>query len=290
MEHLQLEPAFGSYLKSAAYNDLLGVTVLRGDHDAARKLLQSHPLASAKPAILKRGYFADANEFNFALAEEFVGLTSNDPTETGWGDLMRMTPRWTKDPEIIQQVQAFGQAAIGLQFLKAGKEDEGRRELVEAGKKRLSILQKQFRKSIYASPLPYWTDQVLLEIALAAALSGATPDYEFVVQAQATLSRSVETSPDVALATQAIQRSDERRRIAQSLRTIDYQQMDWERSQMADLAKRLVSPERPNSTCLKSRLQILDNGREFIRQRQRLRTALLGDSSEGVDWSLTWRP
>ena len=197
---------------------------------------------------------------------------------------MRMTPRWTKDPEIIQQVQAFGQAAIGLQFLKAGKEDEGRRELVEAGKKRLSILQKQFRKSIYASPLPYWTDQVLLEIALAAALSGATPDYEFVVQAQATLSRSVETSPDVALATQAIQRSDERRRIAQSLRTIDYQQMDWERSQMADLAKRLVSPERPDSDLVsKSRLQILDNGRDFIRQRQRLRTALLGDSSEGVD-------
>ena len=168
--------------------------------------------------------------------------------------------------------------------MKAGKKEEGRRDLVEAGKKRLSTLQERSRKSIYASPLPYWADQVLLQIALAATLSGATPDYEFVVQAQAVLGRSVETGPDVALATQAIQRSDERKRIAQSLRTIEYQQMDWERSRMADLVKRLASPERRDSDVVsKSRLQILDNGNEFIRHRQRLRAALLGDGNEGVD-------
>src|SRR5260370_32434366 len=176
LDQLQLKPALNSYLKSAAYNDLLGAEVLRGDHDAARKLLQSHPLMAAKPAILKRGYFVDANEFNFALVEEFTRLVLKDATETGWGDLMKMSPAWTTDPQKIQEVQPFGQAAVGFQLLRAGKQDEARLEIIEAGKKRLSTLQGRYRKSVYASPLPYWTDQVLLEFALAANLSDATPD------------------------------------------------------------------------------------------------------------------
>jgi len=57
---------------------------------------------------------------------------------------------------------------------------------------------------------------VLLEFALAATLSDATPDYELVLQAHIVLHRSIETSPDDALTSQAVQPSDERKRIAQS--------------------------------------------------------------------------
>jgi CHAT domain len=285
LDHLQLNPALNSYLKSAAYSDLLGVEVLRRDHDAARKLLQSHPLMAAKPAILQRGYFADANEFNFALAEEFARLILKDPTETGWGDLMKKQPRWTTDPERIQEVQAFGQAAVGLQLLRAGKNDEARRELVEAGRKRLSTLQDRYRKSVYASPLPYWTDQVLLEFALAATLTDAAPDYELVLQAHVVLNRSIENSPDDALTSQAIQSTDERKRIAQSLRTIQYQQADWERAQLVDLAKRLASPDSRNSDeVAKVRWRIFSVGKDFVQQQHRLRAALAdGRGSEGVD-------
>jgi hypothetical protein len=285
LDQLQLKPALSSSLKSAAYNDLLGAEVLRGDHDAARKLLQSHPLMAAKPAILKRGYFADANEFNFALVGEFARLVLKDATETGWGDLMTMWPRSTTDPERIQEVQAFGQAAVGLQLLRAGKNDEARHELIEAGKKRLSTLQDRYRKSVYTAPLPYWTDQVLLEFALAATLTDATPDYELVLQAHVVLNRSIENSPDDALTSQAIQSTDERKRIAQSLRTIQYQQVDWERAQLADLAKRLPAPDSRNSDeVAKVRWRILSVGKDFIQQQHRLRAALAdGRASEGVD-------
>jgi CHAT domain len=275
LDQLQLTPALKSQLKSAAHTDLLGVEVLRGNHDAARKLLQSHPLMSAKPAILARGYFADANEFSFALVEEFARLILQDPTETGWDDLMKVSPKWTRDPERIQEVQTFGQAAVGLSLLRAGKQDEARREFVEAGKKRVSALQDRYRKSAYASPLPYWTDLLLLEFALTATLTDATPDYELILQAHVVGNRSIETSPDDALTIQAVQPSDERRRIAQSSRTIQYQQIDWERAQLVELAKRLQSPDARDSEAVnKGRLDILNTGKDFIRHQHRLRAAL----------------
>jgi hypothetical protein len=283
LDQLQLAPPLRLSLKLAAYNDLLGVEVLRGDHDAARRVLQSHPLMEAKPAILKRGYFANVTEFNFALAEEFVRLALKDQTETGWRDLMKMAPRWTTDRERIQEVQAFGQAAVGFQLLRAGK-GEARRELVEAAKNRLGILQERYRKSVYVSPLPYWTDQVLLEFALAATLSDATPDYELVLQAHIVLNRSIETSPDDALTSQAVQPSDERKRIAQSLRTIQYQQVDWERAQLADLAKRIESADRRESDMItKGRLGIFRAGNAFIDQQQKLRAALSDNANQPVD-------
>ena len=83
---------------------------------------------AAKADILARGHFANGNEFDFALAEEFVRLMIGDPAKTGWGDLMAMPPRWTKDREEILSFEAFGQAAVGLQLAKAGRTDEARRD------------------------------------------------------------------------------------------------------------------------------------------------------------------
>ena len=269
-----------------AYNELLGAEVLRGDRDAVRELLRSHPLQASREAILKRGYFADAGEFDFAVADEFARLVLQDPADQGWGDLLKLPPRWTTDAERLQEVQAFGQAAVGLHLLRTGKTEEARPALIEAGRQRLGTLQERYRKSVYASPLPHWTDQLLLEFAIAATLSsGGMPDYDLLLGAHVVLSRSVETSADDALASQSIQVSDEKRRIAQSVRTIAYQRADWEKTELAALAARLSSPDkRGRETIDQERLRILRTANDFAVQQRRLHAALIdANTSGGVD-------
>ena len=244
LDQLQLLPAHKLALQVSAYNDLLGLVVLSGRLEAARDLLKSHPLMAAKSKILARGYFADSNEFNFALAEEFVRLMVADKAKTGWGDLMTMPPRWTKDPEEILDVQAFGQAAVGLQLAKAGKSEEARRDLVSAARKRLGVLREQYRKSIYAAPLPRWADIVLADFAIEATLSQAAPDYDLIIQANVLQNRTIATSADDALTSQAIQSSDDAKRTAQTLQTIQYQQAAWDKAQVLALTKRVLSVRR----------------------------------------------
>ena len=175
LDRLQLGPGHKLAIQVSAYNHLLGLEILRGGFDTARDLLKSHPLMAAKADILARGHFANGNEFDFALAEEFVRLMIGDPARTGWGDLMAMPPRWTKDREEILSFEAFGQAAVGLQLAKAGRTDEARRTLVSAARKRLDVLREEYRKSAYAAPLPRWLDLVLADFAIEATLAQARP-------------------------------------------------------------------------------------------------------------------
>lgn len=275
LDRLQLRPAHKSALQVSAYNDLLGLEILRGSFDTARDLLKSHPLMAARAEILSRGHFADGNEFNFALAEEFVRLMLGDRAKTGWGDLMTMPPRWTKDPEEILDVQAFGQAAVGLQLAKAGKAEEARRDLVSAARKRLAVLREQYRKSTYAAPLPRWADIVLADFAIEATLAEAAPDYDLIIQANALLSRTIATSADDALTSQAIQPSDDGKRTAQSLQTIQYQRAAWEKAQVLALTKRVLSSDEGDREALaRERQRILHAGNEFTRQLQRIRASL----------------
>ncbi|MPZ34850.1 MAG: CHAT domain-containing protein [Rhodospirillales bacterium] len=275
LDRLQLGSAHKLALQVSAYNDLLGLEVLRGSFDTARDLLKSHPLTAAKAEILARGHFADGNEFNFALAEEFVRVMLGDGAKTGWGDLMTKPPRWTKDPEEIVDVQAFGQAAIGLQLATAGRIDEARRDLVSAARRRLAVLREQYRKSIHAAPLPRWADIILADFAIEATLAQAVPDYDLIIQASALLNRTIATSADDALTSQAIQASDDGKRTTQSLQTIQYQQAAWEKTQMLALTKRVLSSDEGDREVLgRERQRILYVGNEFTRQLQRIRAAL----------------
>lgn len=285
LDQLQLSPSLKSFLESNTYNYLLGAEVLRGERDGLRNLLASHPLMEAKPAILKRGYFADVNEFNFGVAEEFVRLVLNDSSDPGWGELMKMPPRWTTNPEWVNEAQVFGQAATGLHLLRTGRKDEARRELVEAGKRRLATLQDRYRRSVFASPLPYWTDLLLLEFSLAATFSSGTPDYDFALGAQTVLDRSIATGADDALTSQAVQDSHEKKRAAQSLRTIEYQRAGWEKAEVAALAERLSSSDRRSADAVsRDRLRILRTANDFAVQQGRLRAALLDTvANEGVE-------
>lgn len=275
LDRQQLRPTYKLALQVSAYNDLLGLEILRGGFDVARDLLKSHPLMAAKADILSRGYFADGNEFNFALAEEFVGMMIGDIAKTGWGDLMTMAPRWTKDREEILDVQAFGQAAVGLQLAKAGRMDEARRDLVSAARKRLDVLREQYRKSTYAAPLPRWADIILGDFAIDATLAQAAPDYDLIVQASALLSRSIATSADDALTSQAIQPSEDAKRMAQSLQNIQYQRAAWEKAQLVALTRRVLSSDEGDREALaRERQRTLYAGSEFTQQLQRLRSAL----------------
>ena len=289
LAQLQLRPPIRSFLEASAYNELLGAEVLRGDRDAARNLLQTHPLQVSREAILKRGYFADASEFNFGVADEFIRLVLKDTTDKGWGELMKLPARWTTDADRLQEVQAFGQAAVGLELLRTGRPEEARHELIEAGRKRLAALQARYRKSVYASPLPYWTDQLLFEFAIAATLSaGGMPDYDLILGAHVVLNRSIGTSADDALASQSLQPSDEKRRIAQSVRTIGYQRAGWEKEELTALAGRFSSPKKPNpETLTKERLRILRTANDFAVQQQRLHAALLDTNAAGGVDSVT---
>ena len=283
LDRLQAQPAWKLVLKANAYNELLGAEVMRDDREAARNLLQSHPLAAAKASILKRGDFADAGEFNFAVADEFVRMFLGDSSETGWAELMKRPPRWTTDPEQLQEMQAFGQAAVALHFLRTGKTEEARLAFVEAGRKRLATLQERYRRSIFASPLPYWTDQLLFEFAISATLPpGGTPDYDFILGAHVVLNRSVGTSADDALARQAVEASDEMKRIVQSLRTMAYQRAAWEKAELAALVSRLSSSGKQNPEAIAlDRRRILRVANDFAVQQQRLRAALIETNATG---------
>lgn len=275
LDRLQLEPKHKLAIQVSAYNNLLGLETLRGGFDTARDLLKSHPLMTAKAEILARGHFNNGNEFDFALADEFVRLMIGDPATTGWGDFMAMSPRWTKDPEEIRSFEAFGQAAVGLQLVKAGKLDEARLALVSAAKKRLAVIREQYAKSAYAAPLPRWVDILLADFAIEATLSQAAPDYDLIVQASVLLNRTIATSADDALTLQAVQPSDDRKRTAQSLQTIQYQQAAWEKAQVLALAKRVLSPDEGDREALaRERQRTLFVGNEFTQQLQRLRMAL----------------
>ena len=279
LDRLQLRPSLKAALKSGTYNYLLGLEVLGGDLDAARRLLQAHPLMASKSAIIQRGYFADGNELEFALAEEFVRFALDDPADTGWGNLMTDPPRWTTNAAERRSIEAFGQAAIGLQYAKLGKQEEARRALEDAGRKRLRTLQDEYRKSTFASPLPRWPDAVLLELAVAATLSSAAPDYDLVVQAHSVLQRSLDTSSDDALASQAVQSSDERKRIAQALRTTQYQRAAWEKEELAALAQRLSSGDtRSPDSVARDRQRVLLGGQNFLANLQQLREALKSEA------------
>jgi hypothetical protein len=274
LDRLQLRTPLKARLKAGTYNYLLGLEVLAGNFDAARTLLQSHPLMESKPAIRQRGYFATDLEFDFALAEEFVRFALGDSADTGWGDLMRQPVRWTTNADEIRSFEAFAQAAIGLQLARQGRTDEARHELEQAARKRLAGLQDTYRKSIYASPLPRWPDLVLLELAMAATLSSDSPDYDLVVQAHVVTNRSLETSADDALAYQAVQLSDERRRTAQALRTTQYQRAAWETAELLALTQRLAGDQRSPDSVRRDRHRILYSGSQFLSNVQQLRTAL----------------
>lgn len=281
LDRLQLKPDLAAYLKATTYNYLLGTEALRGDRSAVNDLLQSHPLLAAKPTILKRGHFDNESEFNFAVAEEFVRFFLNDRTDAGWSELLKTTPKWTTDPERLAEVRAFGQAAAGLALARMHKPG-ARREFIEAARMRLGTLQQRYRQSKYSSPLPYWTDQLLLEFALASTLSEGTPDYELVLGAHIVVTRSIETSPDDVLASQAIQASDERKRVVQALRTIDHQRSAWEKARLAALAQRLASPDTtPSDKAFKQRFDIVRTASDFTEQQRRLRAALSDQTGQG---------
>jgi CHAT domain len=283
LDRLQLGPARKLALQAAGYNDLLGLEVMSGRPDEVRGLLKSHPLMAVKAEILARGYFADGNEFNFALAEEFARWSLRDQTTTGWGDLMRLPPRWTKDPDEIQSVQAFGQAALGLQLVKAGKTEEATHAFISAARKRLDHLREQYRKSAYAAPLPRWADLTLADLAIEATLSQAQPDYDLVVQANALLSRTIATRPDDALTSQAVQPTNDDKRTAQSLQAIQHQQATWENAQVFALTKRVLSADEGDREALaRERQRILYAGNQFTQQLQRLRANLAARSRDNA--------
>jgi CHAT domain-containing protein len=274
LDAVQLRPELKSFLRAIVYNDLVAAEVLRGDVAAARRLLQSHPLMSSKPEIISRGYFMDGHEFGFALAEEFVRFALQDPAETGWHELLIKPPKWTNDREALEEIRALAEAAIGLRLARMGKAEEARRHFVDAARIRLPVLLDQHRKSTYGVPLPSWTDNLILQFAVGSTAFSGTPDYDLILSAHLVLGRSIESSADDAATNQAFRDADDEKRIAQSLRIIDYQRAAWEKTKVGALLERLGSQgQRDPDQAWKERLNVLSYANDLIEEQQRLRTA-----------------
>ena len=275
LDRLQLTPDQTSAFRTTAYNDLLAAEVIRGDFVSARNLLKSHPLMEAKSAILSRGYFANLNEFSFALAEEFVRFASKDGSETEWDNLLVKLPSWTTDPERVQELQAFGQAAVGLRLTRMGKGKDGLQHFIEAARIRLAALLDRQRAAVDGAPPPFWADQLILQFAVEATLVSESPDYDLMLRANLVLGRTLEARPDDTLVNQALQDSDEGRRNVQTLRTIEYQRATWERAKLRALAERLLGSSKPSlDQERKDRLGILFTANDFLEVEQRIRAAL----------------
>jgi hypothetical protein len=132
-------------------------------------------------------------------------------------------------------------------------------------------------------PCPAGADIVLADFAIEATLAQAAPDYDLIIQANVLLSRTIATSADDALTSQAIQPSDDGKRTAQSLQTIQYQQAAWEKAQVLALTRRVLSSDEGDREALvRERQRILYAGNEFTRQLQRLRAALTEKSGTGA--------
>lgn len=280
---LQIAPELKRYLASVSATDALALVAQSGNHDGIRTSLRAHPLAAAREAILARGYFADINEFYFAVAEEFALLVLGNGSETGWSALLKMPQRWTSNPDELRDAQAYGQAADAFRLLRMGHGADAAVEMVEAAKKRLALLQEHYRESVYSSPLPHLMDRMLFDFAFDAAFAlSATPDYDFLLQAKVVRARSLATTADDALTVQAAQDSDEKRRIARSVRTIEHQRHDWERQKTEALVQRMLSTDPPDAdTQSLDRQLILAQANDLGAQAQRLQAALAADGRPG---------
>ncbi|CAN5895181.1 hypothetical protein BH11PSE3_BH11PSE3_15710 [soil metagenome] len=280
---LQLAPELTRYLASLTDTDVLVLAAQSGNHAGIRTLLQAHPLASTRESILARGYFANMSEFYFAVVEEFARLVLDDRSETGWSELLRMPPQWTSHPDQVRDAQAYGQAAVAFRRLRMGGGADAAVQMVEAAKKRLAVLQEHYRGSSYSSPLPHMMDRMLFDFAFDAAFAvSATPDYDFLLQAKAVRARSLATNADDALTVQAAQDSEEKKRIARSLRAIDLQRSGWETQKTQALAERMLSAaSREADTIFRDRQLILSQAGDFTLQQQRLRVALAKGETPG---------
>ena len=283
LDRLQLRPGHKLAMKVSAYNNLLGLEILRERPDTARALLKSHPLMAAKAEILARGYFANGNEFDFALAKEYVRLTIGDLAKTGLGrphgdaatldegsrgDRQRPGVRPGRDRASARQGGQEGRSAARPH--QCSQEASGR----SPG----AVSQVRLR-----GPSARWADLVLADFAIEATLSQAAPDYDLIVQANVLLNRTTATSADDALTSQAVQPSDDGKRTAQSLQTIQYQQAAWEKAQILALTKRVLSADEGDREVLaRERQRTLVAGIAFTQQLQRLRAALTDKSRIGA--------
>ncbi|MFZ5784128.1 MAG: CHAT domain-containing protein [Pseudomonadota bacterium] len=281
LDRLQLRPGYKAFQESYTYSLLIGSELMRGDEQAVRELLASHPMAADRERILQRGAFADESEFNFALAEAFGRLLFGKPPDLAWIPLLSAPPRWTTDPDRIEEAESFGQAIAGLQLVAAGQKDAGNQAVLEAGRRHLALLQNRYRQSVYASPLLFWTNQIVLEAAVRAAAEQPRPDFAFILGAHAFISRSVDTAVDDVLANQARQATDEGKRNVQSLHTLENQRAAWEKDQLATLARRLAARTAARPEDLRrEKFEILLAAGGYSDQHRRLRQAIARTAGE----------
>lgn len=274
LDQLQIDGAARQSLRASTLTQLIALEALGGHDDRAARLLRLHPLAGRRDEILARGRFANATEFWFAVMEEFI---AGDGTRIGmpdWRPLLERPIDWTRGVDELEHAEAYARAAVSLNRLRRG-DGAAKAGLVNAGFLRLATLHRLHRLSVFASPLPSWLDRLLLESAVSATLSTATPDLGLLVGTHLVLSRSLQSRADDTLAALARQRTEPGRRAVQGLHTTDLQRIDWETAQLRALGRRLGERSPGPADIAAGRAAIVAAANDFTRRQRSLRAALV---------------
>ena len=278
LQSLQLSPADRDVRRAEVYTQLVALEAVRGNDDLAAELLRLHPLATRRDEIRARGRFASGHEFWFAVMEEVVGGEGTPLDTPGWRPLLERPVDWIRHPDDVENADAYARGAVSLNRLRRG-DTAARTDLLNAAYLRLASLHRLSRQSVFAAPLPSWTDRLLFEIAAAATLSTARPDLGLLLAAHQVMARTLESRADDTLAALARQRTDPGRRAVQGLYTTDMQRIDWEMAALRALAERLQGA--PATAA--QRAAILADADAFSRRQQSLRAALASSPGGNPD-------
>ncbi len=284
VRQLQVNVQSQAFFIANLSNSLLGAQVMSGDLEGAKQTLSSHPLAGKKVEIQKRGFFADAAEFWYSIAEEVTLLATGNKDDSGWSSLWQKPATWSNIQFRLHEAADFSLAALGMRTIRMKDSVAAADELLTAGLKRVQHLQEAYRLSQFAAPFPTWTDRILLNLALGAtALTpGKQPNYDFVLAVQALLGRTALSAADDVLTMQAVQDSDEKRRVVQTYNSVEHQRTAWEGKNLALLGRRLWAGEkRTDADLRKESISILATAAEYLQLRTELRSAILKADSRG---------
>ncbi len=216
------------------------IAAVAGQFDAARRALADDPLAATKPAILRRGRFANREELLYALVETFVDVLANRTPDPRWLPLFAQDPTWPMGAAEAPVTAAYRTFASGLLELATDKA-RGRAAIVDAARSWLDTFERNFAASQSAFPLPSFVDRIAFGLLFALQTHGVAIDGDLLVRAMELLNRNPRYALSDTLAELSAQPTEEGRRLIHSALRLEDQQANWQAAKLKDLVARIAA-------------------------------------------------
>ena len=230
-----------------AYNELLGAEVLRGDREAARKLLQVASAAGQPGGHPAAGIFRRCERIQLRRRRRIRPPGPERPVGQGMG----------RAPEAAAAMDHGSGEASGSAGLRPGSRRPGTSADGQDGRGASRVDRGGPAASRHPSGALSKVGLRLAPALLDRSAALRVRDRRDPLARRRARLRShpgrpcraeplrSRRAPTMLSPAEALQASDEKKRIAQSVRTIEYQRAGWEKAELAALAGRLSSPNRP---------------------------------------------